>query len=65
MKRQEIKRDLTRDYGYFMSQHQIAQAFRIGKPRVRELMADYDFRVEGKNHARRYYVGDVADAICR
>ena len=58
MNKQEIMRDIERQYGAFPTTNQLRQYIRCRHAHIGELMEGIEPLIQGKS--RRYFAGDVA-----
>jgi hypothetical protein len=63
MNKQEIMRDMKKDYGPFMTITDIAHYLRQGRDSARTLVSGLEYFNAGR--AKKYFVGDVADRIMK
>ena len=61
-----IRRLIAENNGQiYMAKNKIRKIVGMGDSAISEMMEGYDYTVLGKNHAHKYLVDDVADAIMR
>ena len=67
MNRQTLIRRITaeNDGKIFISQKRAMEVLGVGRETFTAMMDGYDYRLAGRNHAKMYFVDDVADAWCR